>query len=186
MEAVPDRGAESERKPIRRGIEAIKATIPIEQVAAEYTELRATGDKRYSGRCPLPDHDDRTPSFFVYADAQDPHFHCFGCQMHGDAIDLEELAGRHGEAWTAMVALSVRYGVELPARSEKWRAWQQTKHAIEDLAENVRFQAQCRRWFKLLILNAPEIQGIEDPAERRKEIETCWEAFQQGMRRIRR
>jgi hypothetical protein len=39
------------------------------------------------GKCPL--HDDGTPSFYVYPD----HFHCFGCEAHGDVTDLERSLG---------------------------------------------------------------------------------------------
>jgi hypothetical protein len=45
---------------------------------------------------------------------------------------------------------------------------------------------RARRMFKVLILNSPEIQNIDDPGVRREEIKLCWEAFQQGMRRVRR
>ena len=41
--------------------------------------------KRVSGRmvacCPF--HEENTPSFHIYAD----HYHCYGCQVHGDAIN---------------------------------------------------------------------------------------------------
>ena len=180
--------SDPERKPIRSGTKAVKEAVPIERVAAEYTVLQRVGDG-LAGICPLPNHSgkgpdgkERTPSFYVYPEKG--RFKCYGCQMFGDVIDLEELAGKHAEVWTAMIALSVRYGVELPSRSETWKRWQGEKLAIEDLAENVRFQVRCRRLFKLLILNAPEIQSIEDPDERREEVQACYEAFQEGLREI--
>ncbi len=45
-------------------------------------------------KCKCPFHDDRTPSFFFYADGS---YHCFGCQAHGNnALDyvmqLEKLS----------------------------------------------------------------------------------------------
>lgn len=173
-----------ERRKLRGGIEIIKQGVSIEQVAAEYTELKLAGPNRLLGRCPSPEHTDRTPSFTIFTDSQ--KFRCFGigCGLSGDVLDLEEIAGRHGDTWTAMIALAARYGVELPVRSEKWRRWQGEKFAIEDLAETVRLQVRCRRLFKVMILDSPEIQGIEDPAERREEIRLCWEAFQEGLRDI--
>src|SRR5215217_685881 len=149
-----------------RTIDTVKAGVRIEDVAAEYVELKLAGPNRLLGRCPHPDHADRTPSFTVFTDTQ--RFKCFGigCGISGDAVDLEKICGGHDTLWTAMVALSVRYGVELPRRSEKWHRWHREKLAIQDLAETVRFQTRCRRMFKVLILDAPEIQGIEDPDER--------------------
>lgn len=182
--------SDPERKPIRGGVKAVKEAVPIERVAAEYTDLRRVGN-RLLGICPLPNHSgkgpdgrERTPSFSVYPG--EGRFKCYGCQMHGDVIDLEELAGKHAEVWTAMVALSVRYGVELPSRSDTWHTWQREKLAIEDLAENIRFGVRCRRIFKLMVLNSPEIQNIEDPTERREEVRICYEAFKEGLRDINR
>lgn len=45
-------------------------------------DLRSFGHMR-RGRCPF--HEEKTPSFFVYSDN---HFHCFGCGVHGGAIDF--------------------------------------------------------------------------------------------------
>ncbi len=41
--------------------------------------------RRWLGRCPLPDHNDSSPSFCVFSDGG---WHCFGCGEHGDAVDL--------------------------------------------------------------------------------------------------
>jgi hypothetical protein len=48
-------------------------------------ELRPTG-RSMVGRCPLPDHDDRNPSFHVYP--ADDRWHCYGCNRDGDIFDL--------------------------------------------------------------------------------------------------
>jgi uncharacterized protein YcaQ len=101
-----------------------------------------------------------------------------------DVIDLYFYAEGCSELWEALVGLSLKYGVELPARSEKWHRWQKEKRAIEDLAENIKFRVRCRRVFKVMILSSPVIQGIENDAEKREEIRCCWEAFQEGMREV--
>jgi CHC2 zinc finger len=167
-----------------RIVEPIKERVPIEQVAREYFEARLAGPNRLLARCPSSDHEDKTPSFTIFTDTG--RFKCFGigCGIAGDVVDLEQLCGGHDQLWTALVALSVRYGVELPTRSSTWHRWQQEKHNIENLAENIRSQVRGRRMFKLLILNSPEIQSIADPVERREEIRLCWQAFQEGMRKV--
>ncbi len=166
----------------KKAIEAVKDAVPIEQVAAEYGEFKLQGAGRLLGHCVAPDHKDKTPSLTIFTDSQ--RFKCFGCQLHGDVVDLERVAGRHAEAWTAVIALAERYGVELPRRSETWHRWHREKLAVEDLAEDIRFQVRCRRLFKVLILSSPEIQGIENPVERRAEIALCWREFQAGMRKV--
>jgi CHC2 zinc finger len=182
MEAKQTTNAQLNR--FGRSMEAVKAGVTIEQLAAEYTALKLAGPNRLLGRCPHPDHTDRTPSFTVFTDTQ--RFKCFGigCGISGDVVDLEQVCGSYDDLWAAMVALSVRYSVELPRHSEKWHLWHREKLAIQDLSENIRFQVRCRRMFKVMILSSVEIQNIEDPAERREEIRLCWEAFQDGMRKV--
>jgi hypothetical protein len=47
-------------------------------------ELKRSGNGgTLAGLCPL--HNERTPSFHIYPDE---HFHCFGCDRHGDVITL--------------------------------------------------------------------------------------------------
>lgn len=41
-------------------------------------------DVEKNGMMICPFHDDRNPSMKIY----DDHFHCFGCQVHGDVIDF--------------------------------------------------------------------------------------------------
>ena len=49
----------------RAAFRAVKEAVEVEQVARELTELRREGS-RLVGRCPLPDHEDRTPSFQIF------------------------------------------------------------------------------------------------------------------------
>jgi len=53
-------------------------------ILAAGVSLRPTGQDRFVAQCPF--HDDREPSLLV--DERDGHFHCFGCQAHGDVIDF--------------------------------------------------------------------------------------------------
>ncbi len=45
----------------------------------------APSRRRIMLKCPLPGHDDRNASFAVFPD---DHFYCFGCNRHGDVLDL--------------------------------------------------------------------------------------------------
>ena len=69
-----------------------EATDAIRAVPLAYVVEALTGEPvARSGvlRCPLPDHDDRAPSFTVYADNR---FHRFGCGAHGSALDFAAAA----------------------------------------------------------------------------------------------
>ena len=59
-------------------------TLDIITVAGRFTELTGSGDK-LKGRCLL--HEEKTASFYVYADSQ--RWHCYGaCASGGDVIEL--------------------------------------------------------------------------------------------------
>ena len=52
----------------RKCCEAIRGVVPIEDVARRYTDLEPFGGKAwFAGSCPLPDHEDQTPSFYIYS-----------------------------------------------------------------------------------------------------------------------
>ena len=67
--------------------EAIKAAVPVEVLAARFTDLRPGGPNRLRGKCPI--HDERTPSFVLSVDRQ--RWRCFGaCAEGGDTITLAQ------------------------------------------------------------------------------------------------
>jgi DNA primase len=145
-----DHHHDSERPPygLRKAIEAIKDIVPIEQVAAEYGEFELLGNGRLLGRCVAPDHEDRTPSMTIFIN--DKRFKCFGCGISGDMLDLEEIAGRHLDAWTAVVALSERYGVEIPQRSDRWHRHQNTKAKMRAEMRDGLAKVYQRRLYRML------------------------------------
>lgn len=61
----------------------VARSYPIYEVARQYIELKQTGNN-FTGLCPF--HNEKTPSFYIYT--QQGTYHCFGCQAHGDVINL--------------------------------------------------------------------------------------------------
>ncbi len=152
------------RYTVKKAIEVVKTAVAIEQVAAEYGEFKLLGRGRLLGQCVAPDHEDRTPSLTVYT--EEGRFKCFGCGLFGDLVDLERVAGRHLEVWTAVQALADRYGVELPTRSERWHKWSSEKARRHDAIRDVRASLYRRRLFRMF---ASDLERIADPAEREAE-----------------
>lgn len=66
-----------------RLLEDLKSRIDIVDVVSEYIELKRAG-QNFKGLCPF--HTEKTPSFMVNPDKQ--RFHCFGCNVGGDAINF--------------------------------------------------------------------------------------------------
>jgi DNA primase len=157
---------ELEQRPsFRKPIETIKEAVPIETYAAELTSLRRSGENLV-GLCPL--HNEKTPSFVVYPD----HFYCFGCKAHGDVIELCEQVEVHADAWTAMISLAKRYGVEIPERPDSW--YRRDKRRAEDLHELRRVYAASyrRRLFKTFFV--PYLEEVSSEL-RDEEARRIWE-----------
>ena len=60
----------------------IRDRAPIDEVVADYVQLKNAGGGQKKGLCPF--HDEKSPSFHVTPSKG--YFHCFGCQTGGDAI----------------------------------------------------------------------------------------------------
>jgi hypothetical protein len=154
--------------------EAIRDAVPLEEVAQRYTELRALGGRAwFTGRCPLPDHKDKTPSFYIYPPGR---YYCYGCGGSGDVVDLEFHCGDYRELWEAIISLAVEYGVELPRRSQRWHEAQERRVTYLNWSYEVIGEALARRVFKLTVL--PYIDAIIDQREREEALSRAWERWQ--------
>jgi DNA primase len=152
--------------------EAIHEAVPIEEVARRYTELELFGGQAwFTGRCPLPDHEDRTPSFYIYPPGR---YWCYGCNRGGDVVDLEFFCGDYGELWEAMIALSVEYGVELPERPDSRYRKQERQRPVRAAINRARFDHLRRRLFRWFF--EPSLLRIENPDEREAEAALLWDA----------
>jgi hypothetical protein len=85
-----DRPLLPEEKAGRIDFEQIKRDNPVEDFIGQYTDLRPKGEK-LAGKCPLPDHQDDSPSLWVYPETRS--WYCFGCNRGGDVIDFAKLKG---------------------------------------------------------------------------------------------
>jgi DNA primase len=62
-------------------IQEIKDKILIHEFIGKYTALKKSGNN-WLGKCPFPDHNEKTPSFCVSG----KRYKCFGCGKYGDII----------------------------------------------------------------------------------------------------
>jgi len=148
----------------------VRDAVPLETIARRYTTLEPFGGKAwFTGRCPLPDHEDKTPSFYIYPPGR---YWCYGCTRGGDVVDLEFHCGDYGELWEAMISLAVDYGVELPERSRSWFHRQERQKPVRDALEGAKVRHVHRRLYRIF---APAIERIEDAAERHAEKVQTWE-----------
>ena len=158
----------------RKCCEAIREAVPIEEVARCYTNLEPFGGKAwFTGHCPLPEHEDKTPSFYIYPPGR---WWCYGCGLGGDVVDLEFHCGDYSKLWEAMISLSIEYDVDLPERPRLWFARQERQKPARDILEEVKVRHVQRRLYRLF---APVIERIEDQTERKAEKAQTWHELRQ-------
>jgi len=69
---------------LREKIQLLKGSLSVtEYFRLTNHKLHKVG-RQYAILCPF--HQERTPSCFLYED----HYHCFGCEEHGDVIDAHQ------------------------------------------------------------------------------------------------
>jgi DNA primase len=117
--------------------------------------LRKAGKERV-GRCPLPDHEDKTPSFTVNPEKN--LWFCHGCLRGGDVVELARFAWGYEKHEVAMAAADLlhEFGHPIPERPESWYRKQARQKPIRDGIEAAKIHvARCRlykRFFEPLIL----------------------------------
>ncbi len=161
-----DRDPDGSREPY----EDVREAVPLPEVAGRYTDLRKVGD-RHLGRCPLPDHDDKSPSFNCYPDAS---WWCYGCGRGGDVVDLEFHCGDHGESWEAMISLAVDYDVDITDNPRSWFARQERQALVRDAVLEARVHAIRRRLYRRYC--EPVVLATEDAEDRAYNARLLWEA----------
>ena len=156
----------------RRCCEAVRDAVPIEEVARRYTNLEPFGGRAwFTGRCPLPDHEDKSPSFYIYPGDR---WWCFGCSRGGDVLDVEYHCGGYNELWEAMMALAMEYGVELPERPQSWHNKQERQSPVRDGIEAAKIHVARRRLYRRFF--EPLVLATEDAEDREHDAQLFWEA----------
>ncbi len=94
-------------------IDQILDRTDIVDLIGQRVKLKKSG-RTYSGCCPF--HQEKSPSFHVYADKQ--YYHCFGCQANGNAIRfLMDIDGCNFVE--VMKDLSSQTGIDLPKDNQE-------------------------------------------------------------------
>ncbi len=68
----------------KQDLEYVREHTPIDEVVGVYVQLKSAGGGAKKGLCPF--HDEKSPSFHVTPSKG--FFHCFGCQVSGDAFSF--------------------------------------------------------------------------------------------------
>jgi len=166
-----------------RPIDAAKEAVPVIDLADRLCgpgQMRRCGAE-WRARCPLPDHEDRFPSFF--ANPGKNVWRCFGCSRGGDVVELYRLTHDFSEreAHVAAANLLHEFGHEVPqrpaSRSRRWDRQRAARDAIDrERVEHIRmlvFRLVWVPWLRLL----PEWT-------REEATESAWESSQKIARLV--
>jgi DNA primase len=153
-------------------IAAAKERVPVINLADRLCgpgQMRRVCE-RWSALCPLPDHDEKTPSFVVYEG--DRGWWCYGCNRGGDVVDLARFAWNIDRADAAAAEALLTFGHEIPPRPESWFARQERQAPMRRRIEDVRTEVLMRRLFRYIF--EPMIFAIDDPDERAEMAAELW------------
>lgn len=123
-------------------VKALKGQVDLLDVVASYTQLKPAG-RSFKGLCPLPGHDEKTPSFNVTPQMQ--RFHCFGCDRGGDVYEFLQLV--EGLAFNDAVEMLARLaGYQLTYEHLSARQRRALGERTELVELNEAALALYRRW----------------------------------------
>ena len=168
-------------RPERRGvsrtrvIEAAKEAVPVIDLAELLCGpggLRKVGE-RWVVQCPLPDHEDRSPSFTVYPETNS--WFCYGCLRGGDVIELARFAWGYEkhEAPMAAAAVLLTFGHPIPERPASWFRKQERQKPIRDGIEEAIIYVARRRLYKRFF--EPIVLASTNEEDRAHDAQLLWE-----------
>ncbi|MCB0394279.1 MAG: DNA primase [Bdellovibrionales bacterium] len=94
--------------------ESVRRATNIVDVISQYTELKRMGGN-LKGLCPLPGHNEKTPSFSVNEDMQ--YYYCFGCHRGGDVFKFaQDVMGK--DFVESLEYFAAKAGIPIPEMSQ--------------------------------------------------------------------
>ena len=155
-------------------IDAAKEAVTVIDLADRLCgpgSLRHLGEK-WVARCPLPSHEDRSPSFTCYPETNS--WFCFGCLQGGDVVELYRLAEGYDqrEAPTAAAFLLMEFGHDVPERPPSHSRKRLRQQSTRDLIAEAQLEAATRRLWRWVF--APILEEIEDEADRKEMARQLW------------
>ena len=171
------RSSRPERQGVSRSvIDEAKAAVPVIDLADLLCgpgQMRRMGE-RWVARCPLPDHEDRSPSFTVYPESNS--FFCFGCLRGGDVIELARYAWGYEKAEVAMAAANLlhEFGYDPPPPPPSWYAKQDRQGPVRDSIKAAKVLAARRRLYRRFF--EPLVLATADQDDREHDARIFWDA----------
>jgi DNA primase len=155
-------------------IEKVRDANNLVDIISQYTQLKPTGSG-LMGRCPFPDHQEKTPSFSLSEIKQ--VYHCFGCHKKGNIFTF--LQNYQGLSFPETIEyLANRAGIPMPEKNSDFNEVQDRAQERKKLLARVNKLAHA--YFMDQLKSAPASHPVKAYiAKRGLRLETL-EAFQMG------
>ncbi|HRW58201.1 MAG TPA: DNA primase [Chlamydiales bacterium] len=128
----------------KESLETLRNRIDLVEVLSSHIQLQRSGSS-YKAICPF--HDEKTPSFVVQKG--DTHYHCFGCQAHGDAIQFLMTYMKLGFV-DAVEMLAEKFGVVMERTESKEVPKGPSKSLLKEIMD------KTMRFYHFLLLHTEE------------------------------
>lgn len=155
-------------------VDRVQEANNLADIISQYTQLKQSGNG-YMGRCPFPDHAEKTPSFSVSEAKQ--VYHCFGCKKSGNVFSF--LRDYNGMSFPEAVEyLAERASIPLPEiqidQNERHQEQQDTKKLM------LKANKMAAHFFSETLKRAPSDHPIKNYIQKRKLKPETIEEFQIG------
>jgi DNA primase len=169
--SLPERRGVSRSRVIEEAKEKV-STIDLAERLCGPDNMRRVGKERV-GRCPLPDHEDKTPSFTVNAEKN--LWFCHGCVRGGDVIDLARFAWGYRKHEVTMAAANLlhEFGHAIPEQPMSWYRKQERQRKVRNGIEAAKIHVARRRLYRRYF--EPLILTTVDEEDRSHNEQLFWE-----------
>ncbi len=155
-------------------VDRVQEANNLADIISQYTQLKQSGNG-YMGRCPFPDHAEKTPSFSVSEAKQ--VYHCFGCKKSGNVFSF--LRDYNGMSFPEAVEfLAERASIALPEiqseQNEKYQEQQDSKKLM------MKANKHAAHYFFETLKRVPNDHPIKVYIQKRKLKPETIEEFQIG------
>lgn len=156
-------------------IDKVIESTNLVDIISQYTQLKAAG-RNHMGRCPFPDHAEKTPSFSVSEARQ--VYHCFGCKKSGNVVTfLRDYNGMNFPE--ALEYLAERNGIPIPAQSKDFSS-DHNQQIQERKKKLLKANKTAADFFREMLKRASPDSAIKNYIQKRKLNAETLETFQIG------
>lgn len=110
-------------------------SLNLVEIAKSYGMDLKENQNRHKAKCPF--HSEKTPSFIIFTNGKH-RFHCFGCGIHGDAVDF--VAQYNGVSNTEAMKI---LGILEQSSDDQKKYYKDRKQAIKDFNSRIENTKDC-------------------------------------------